>query len=322
MDQNVGLTDRYTRIAIGLVLGALGIAVFAGPLSNLGTLVGAITLVLGVVMLGTGLTQRCLLREPLPVTAGPEPSEAPLASALADIQPRLLEALRGSETEIRHRLDRYLEELAGAAPVLDLGCGRGELLLMLREAGVAAVGVEGDAALAGAARRRGLEVVEGEVPRGLEGLADGSRGAVVALHLFEHLAPADLLATLAEVRRILRPGGLLVAECPYPHTLRVGASHFWADPTHRRPLLPETLRLFLQASGLEPAEVELLHPFPVDQRLGAEPLRLTDHADPDLVRLAQRLDRVTASLDELVNGPRDFVLRASRPQPDPGGDVR
>ncbi len=65
MEQNVGLTDRYVRIALGIVLGAVGIAVFIGPLGSLGTVVGAITLILGVVLLGTGLTQRCLLYQPL-----------------------------------------------------------------------------------------------------------------------------------------------------------------------------------------------------------------------------------------------------------------
>ena len=70
MEKNVGLTDRYVRIAIGLVLGAVGIAVFAGPLASLGTVVGAIALLVGIVMLGTGLTQRCLLYQPFGINTG------------------------------------------------------------------------------------------------------------------------------------------------------------------------------------------------------------------------------------------------------------
>jgi len=64
MEQNVGLTDRYVRIALGIVLGVVGVAVFAGPLGSLGTVVGILALVLGLVFLGTGLTQRCLLYQP------------------------------------------------------------------------------------------------------------------------------------------------------------------------------------------------------------------------------------------------------------------
>ncbi|WP_181685270.1 YgaP family membrane protein [Halorhabdus salina] len=57
MEPNVGLLDRNVRIAIGIVLGVVGAAVFVGPLSSLGTVVGAVALVAGVVMLGTGLTR-------------------------------------------------------------------------------------------------------------------------------------------------------------------------------------------------------------------------------------------------------------------------
>ena len=112
--------------------------------------------------------------------------------------PLLVEAFRGSEAEIRSRLDRWLPELRGHEPVLDLGCGRGELLLMLCDAGVEAEGVDGDPALVQAARRRGLAVVEGDVLEVLRGRADASAGAITALHLAEHLEPTTLLAVLAE----------------------------------------------------------------------------------------------------------------------------
>ena len=170
------------------------------------------------------LVEPMLRREPLPIPGESAVDESKLASAMAAVQPALLEAFRGPEAEIRHRLDHYLEALKANPPVLDLGSGRGELLLMLREAGVAASGVEGDAAVAQASRRRGLEVVEADVLEGLRAVGDGSRGAVTAIHLFEHLEPPALLAVLSEVRRVLRPGGVLIVESPNPHSLRVGAA--------------------------------------------------------------------------------------------------
>jgi len=250
------------------------------------------------------LVERILRREPLPVPGESVIDEAKLASALSEVQPALLEAFRGPEAEIRHRLDRYLDALKINAPVLDLGCGRGELLLMLREAGVAAVGIESDPAVAQASRRRGLEVIEADVLDGLRAADDDSRGAVTAVHLFEHLDSAMLLAVLAEVRRVLRPGGMLVVESPNPHSLRVGAALYWADPTHKRPLLPETLELFMKTAGLAIDRCEFLHPFPDDQLFVAQ-------ATPETRALAQRLD-------ELVNGPRDFAVWAKKPECDPG----
>lgn len=246
------------------------------------------------------LVERVLLGEPLPAPGTGVIDEAKLASALAEVQPELLTAFRGSESEIQHRLDHYLEVLQANPPVLDLGCGRGELLVMLREAGVEAMGIEGDAAVAQSARRRGLTVEEGDVLDALGRQPDGSCGAVTAIHLFEHLEPAVLMAVLAEVRRVLLPGGILVAECPNPHSLRVGASLFWLDPTHRRPLMPETFELYLTTGGFAVDRTEFLHPFPAEQLLAGD----RDIGDETLAR----------RLDELINGPRDFAVWATKPK--------
>ncbi len=252
------------------------------------------------------LTERSLLREPLPLPRA-SAGEERLADALGTLQPALLEAFRGDRAEISHRLERHLPLLREHAPVLDLGCGRGELLALLAEAGVEAAGIEGDAALATAARRRGLPVVEGDVLQVLAGEPAGSRGAVTAIHLLEHLDPASILALLAQVRRVLRPGGLFLAECPNPHTLRVGASLFWTDPTHVRPLLPETLEVLLRVSGFAVRSTEYLHPFPDGQRLHS-----AGDGGGSGDELQQRLARLERRLDELLNGPRDFVVTAFR----------
>jgi len=256
------------------------------------------------------LVERSLQREPLPMPPAGSDLESRLARGLSEVQPLLLEAFRGGEEEIQHRLDIYLPDLRQSAPVLDLGCGRGELLLMLRDAGVEATGVDGDTALANSARRRGLEILEGDVLEVLRTLGDESRGAVTALHLFEHLPSTILAAVLAEVRRVLRPGGLLIAECPNPHSLRVGGALFWQDPTHQRPLLPETLELFIRTAGFSVDRIERLHPFPPDQLLMDDEGGTGAVTDADMTTLAERIDRLRRRLDDLLNGPRDFAVWA------------
>jgi SAM-dependent methyltransferase len=264
------------------------------------------------------LVERMLRGEPLPIPGQSSIDETKLASSLAEIQPALLEAFRGPEAEISHRLDHYLEALAAAPPVLDLGCGRGELLLLLREAGVEAAGIEGDAAVADASRRRGLDVFEGDVLAVLETLPDTSRGAVTAMHLFEHLEPETLIGVLAEIRRVLRPGGVLIIESPNPNSLRVGAALYWVDPTHLRPLMPETLELYLKTGGFEVDRSELLHPFPADQLFADGEAENPPDDDPEVAAVAARLDRLTRRLDDLINGPRDFVVWARKPDRESG----
>lgn len=257
------------------------------------------------------LVERMLRSEPLPVLATGG-GERELSAALSEVQPRLLEAFRGGEDEIRHRLDGYLPLLGGASPVLDLGCGRGELLVMLREVGVEAAGIESDAALVQAALRRGLDVVRGDALELLRRRTAGSAGAITAIHVLEHLGPDVVLELLGEARRVLQPGGLLLAECPNPHTLRVGASDYWIDPTHRRPLPPETLELFAIASGFEVERVEFLRPYPDEQRLEA-PAVPGNAPSGEVAALADRVERLASSLDDLLNGPRDYVLIARNP---------
>ncbi len=257
------------------------------------------------------LVERMALSEPIPV-----PSRAgsrQLAEALADVQPRLLEAFRGPEEEIRHRLDHHLPVLRDATPVVDLGCGRGELLLLLREAGIKACGVEQDPALVQAARRRGVEVIEGDALDTLRSHTEDQLGAVVAIHLLEHLEPALVLELLREARRVLRPGGVFLAECPNPHSLRVGAALYWCDPTHARPLLPETLELYFKSSGYEVQHVEYLHPFPEEQRIGSALGSVPPDVSSEIAKVYENIAKLIGRIDDLLNGPRDFAIVAKKP---------
>lgn len=253
------------------------------------------------------LVERILKSEPLPVIE-PGPTERLLAEGLSKVQSLLVEEFRGSEDEISHRLESVLPLVGGHAPVLDLGCGRGELLLLLREAGIEARGVESDVAMVQGATRRGLMVDHADVLDALRDCDDASVGSVTAFHLFEHLSGVLLSEVLNQCRRILRPGGVLLAECPNPHNIRVGASLFWQDPTHVRPLLPETLALFLKASGLSVESIDFLHPFPAEQHF-----RSVDDSSSE-PQEDLRIGRLEEGLDRLLHGPRDFRVVAVKPQ--------
>jgi O-antigen chain-terminating methyltransferase len=256
------------------------------------------------------LVERILIAEPLPAPSAA--SARQIAGALSSVQPKLLAAFRGTEEEIRHRLDHHLAVLLGTPPVIDLGCGRGELLLLLREAGAEARGIEGDPALAQAARRRGLDVIEGDVTTTIRAQPDEAFGAVTAIHLLEHLPPNEVLELLQQARRVLRPGGLFLAECPNPHSLRVGASLYWRDPTHLPPLLPETLELYFKASGFDVRGVEYLHPFPDEEKLSSDLGETPSDTPQGIAEMHQRLVGLVRRLDALLSGPRDFVILADK----------
>ena len=180
------------------------------------------------------------------------------------------ERFRGPSEEIRARAAIYLDDLraAGAgtidAPVLDLGCGRGDWLELLRDEGRIATGVDVNRISVHACRQRGLDVVEADAVDYLRAQPEASFGAISALHVVEHLGFEQLLRLLDEARRALKPNGLLVLETPNPENLIVGACNFWFDPTHVRPLPPPLLQFVVESRGFAAVEVRRLHPYPED----------------------------------------------------------
>ena len=219
-------------------------------------------------------------------------AEQPRAAALPDYF--AFEArMRGSTAEVRERQRAYVEDFRDQAPVLDVGCGRGELLSLLREAGIEARGVDADADMVAYARGEGLEVEHADALRQLESLEDGSLGGIFAGQVVEHLPPPALLFLLQLAARTLRPGGLLVAETINPLS-PLALRNYWADLTHAQPLVPETLVLLAEQAGFREVRVRFLNE-------PAERLELPE--DPVLAENARRLN-------EVLFAPLDYALLA------------
>jgi O-antigen chain-terminating methyltransferase len=173
------------------------------------------------------------------------------------------EHFRGSTAEVSAKLEGYLPDvhrLAGPGGVVDLGCGRGEWLALLRAAGVTARGIDANPAFVAAGRARGLDMELGDALGYLEALPLDSIDMVTAFHVIEHLATEDLLALLEAARGALRPGGCLLLETPNPTNLVMAACDFYNDPTHRSPLPPALTEYLVSTQGFRDVEVRPLHP--------------------------------------------------------------
>jgi SAM-dependent methyltransferase len=197
--------------------------------------------------------------EPQSPTVAAQPAQAVLPDYFA-----FESRMRASTDEIRRRQRPYVDDFRDAAPVLDAGCGRGEFLGLLREAGIEARGVDADADMVAFARGEGLDVEQNDVIAHLDGLDDGALGGVFAAQLVEHLPPAVLLRFLELAHAKLRPGGVLVAETINPLS-PLALRNYFADLTHAQPLVPETLALLARHAGFADVETRFLNaPDPVE----------------------------------------------------------
>ncbi len=229
----------------------------------------------------------------------------------AAIYPAFEDRFRGTEADVRARLSVYLPEVsacvradADGPQVLDLGPGRGEWLALLSEAGIPAVGVDDSAAMVERLRGRGLDVVLGDAARHLADTTDGTLDVVTAFHVVEHLGLESLLALLAQTRRVLRPGGLLILETPHPANLVMGACNFYLDPTHRSPVPPARLEFLAAASGFSDIRTWELHP---KEDVDLSGLRLEGVGAADTAVLA-------AALQKGLFGPQDYALLGRTPE--------
>jgi O-antigen chain-terminating methyltransferase len=178
--------------------------------------------------------------------------------------------MRGSIADVRERQRPYVDDFRDAAPVLDIGCGRGEFLGLLREAGIEAKGVDADADMVAYASGEGLEVEQADALAYLDAQPRGELGGIFMAQVVEHLPPPQLFRLLELSARGLRPGGVLVAETINPLSPLALRSYF-ADLTHAQPLVPETLALLAKQAGFREVETRYLnaprHADDVDERI-------------------------------------------------------
>lgn len=234
----------------------------------------------------------------------PTPEHESLPPAAFPSTLSLEAAFRGPEETIRARQEGYLSHFAGSSDVVDVGCGRGEFLTLLRDAGVSAVGVDSDLDMVQHCRERGLAVEHGDGVAFLRSLEPASIGGVFCAQVVEHLTATQVVELVDGARRALRPGGVLLVESVNPQSVAALAD-FFLDLTHVRPYDARSIAALLAELGF--SSIDTAYSLPVELRdrvVGLVRERLRDD---------EALQSVAVDVVERLYGDRAYAVSARAP---------
>ena len=200
---------------------------------------------------------------------GPERPQPPTTSseALSAKYVGFEDQFRGAQEDITARQREYVEIFAAASDVLDVGCGRGEFLALLKTRGVRARGIDVNDSMVDVCVQKGLDASKADALDYLRAQPAGSLGGLLAAQVVEHLDPAYLTNLLDAAYAALRPGAPIVLETINPACWFAFFESYVRDITHVRPLHPDTLKFLLQASGFGGVEIRYQAPYPEHHKL-------------------------------------------------------
>ncbi|MCE5258215.1 MAG: class I SAM-dependent methyltransferase [Chloroflexi bacterium] len=203
------------------------------------------------------------------------------------------------------------DDQPASLPVLDIGCGRGELVAHLHQLGLPAYGIDIDADAVMTGQNAGLDLRREDAFVHLGGLADNSLRAVVIIQVIEHLTLGDISRLFGLIYQKLTPNGIVIAETVNPVCLWALSNHFLLDPSHRTPLHPQMTKSILEQAGFWQVDIRLLHQVPDEERLGWVSLRTND---ANLLEMDAAMRANIERLNTFLYGPQDYAAIAVKPE--------
>ncbi|AFC99377.1 Methionine biosynthesis protein MetW [Methanocella conradii HZ254] len=215
------------------------------------------------------------------------------------------ERFRGSSNDIKQKQAIFLPYYKGCKNVLDIGCGRGEFLEMMRENGIVARGIDIDDDMIDYCQSKGLDVEKIDAIAYLERIEDKSLDGIFIDQVIEHLEPEYLIRMLKLCFDKLKFGYYLCAETVNPLSL-TSFANFYIDMTHKRPVHPETLRFLFSMAGFR--ELEVKFTAPVEDRFRLKKIDigsgLNENEQKAFTIYNQNIDR----LNDMLFGYQDYSV--------------
>jgi ubiquinone/menaquinone biosynthesis C-methylase UbiE len=212
---------------------------------------------------------------------------------------------RGSQEDIKWKQKNYLSYFNNGGPVLDIGCGRGEFLELLKEASIPATGIDINQEMVDHCRSKGLKVSWEDGLDHLPRIADESLGGIFLSQVIEHLDPESLRELVRIGFAKLKSGGVLLAETINPQCLSTFSGAFYLDMSHNNPIHPEAARFLWESIGFRKVEILYVSPFPEEMKLQEMARREDDTYEDELARV---LNENIRRLNSLLFSFQDYAV--------------
>ena len=173
--------------------------------------------------------------------------------------------------------------------ILELGSGGGDFLDLCSGMGLKAIGVDRNPKSG-----PGYRVIKQDIPKYLKKEKAAKYDGVYARHILEHFDRPSVIALLKDVKKVLKPGGRLVAILPNIKNIGVATTEFWKDETHVRPYTAAEMRDIFGSAGLKFLETG------------------TDKESWDNSSIKNILRKIRAVLSGVNNEPPDYFLTAEK----------
>lgn len=221
---------------------------------------------------------------------------------------------RGSSEEIKVKVKKYADIIKTIdcqnKNVVEIGAGRGELLELLGEENINAVGVETDSGMCEVLKEKKLEYVNQDGLSYLKTLKDNSVSCIIAIQVIEHLSFDYINALMKESYRVLQNGGKLIFETINPLSFYALTQNFFKDYTHKWPIHPDVIKYFSKLEGFSGVDILKLSEVSENEKLS---MLTTDEAMiPSMVEFISKYNKNVEKLNNLLYGFQDYALIAKK----------
>ncbi|MGI6680716.1 MAG: class I SAM-dependent methyltransferase [Bdellovibrionota bacterium] len=221
---------------------------------------------------------------------------------------------RGSSKDIKERQRVYIDIIKEIdiknGDVIDIGAGRGELLELLKENNIDAIGVETDDGMLDVLNEKNLKAIKSDGLSYLKSLKDGEVPCIIALQVVEHLSFDYLHSLINEANRVLIKGGKLILETINPLSFFALTSSFFKDYTHKWPIHPDVLEQFLKLGGFQ--KVDSLKLSKVPNEVSLKNIEISEFMPPSQVNFVKEYNDNISKLNNLLYGFQDYALIARK----------